>query len=363
MKAKNLIAVVCLLALTRGCAAQAASAVMHRSNTQIIDFILDYQEKRIVDAAEAMPAEKYGFVPSVGEFNGVRSFGEQLKHIAADNYLLGAGILGEKPPRDVGTNESGASSVQAKAEIIAYLEESFAYMHRAAAAIDDANRPIPTPGISPGPQETATRLGVAIEDCVHTWDHYGQLVEYLRMNGIVPPISRPAARDTTPTQTGTTMSRALDFWISNTEKEVVSAADAMPEEKYSFTPTAGEFIGVRTFAQQVKHLAANNYRMAARILGQPATPDQEAETGPDDVRFKAEIMDYLRGSFTALHQSVATITSENALSPVFLARLDTARQNTRVQFAVDAVAHSYDPLWANGGISAHERHRPSASRK
>jgi hypothetical protein len=239
MKAKNLIAVVCLLALTRGCAAQAASAVMHRSNTQIIDFILDYQEKRIVDAAEAMPAEKYGFVPSAGEFNGVRSFGEQLKHIAADNYLLGAGILGEKPPRDVGTNESGASSVQAKAEIMAYLEESFAYMHRAAAAIDDANRPIPTPGISPWPQGTATRLGVAIEDCVHTWDHYGQLVEYLRMNGFVQPTSRPAARDMTPTSTGTTMSQALDFWISNTEKEVASAADAMPEEKYSFTSDRG----------------------------------------------------------------------------------------------------------------------------
>jgi hypothetical protein len=63
-------------------------------------------------------------------------------------------------------------------------------MHRAAAAIDDANSPIPTPKISPWPEGTATRLGVAIEDCVHTWDHYGQLVEYLRMNGVVPPASR-----------------------------------------------------------------------------------------------------------------------------------------------------------------------------
>jgi hypothetical protein len=63
-----------------------------------------------------------------------------------------------------------------------------------------------------------------------------------------------------PGQTGPTISQALDFWISNTEKEVVSAAHAMPEEKYAFAPTAGEFAGVRTFAQQVKHLAANNCR-------------------------------------------------------------------------------------------------------
>jgi len=263
-----------LFALTSGCFAQISGAEMHRSNTQIIDFILDFQEKRIVDAAEAMPAEKYGFVPSAGEFHDVRTFAEQLKHIAADNYLLGAGILGEKPPGAVGMDERGATSVRTKPEIITYLKDSFAYMHRAAAAIDDAKVPMPTPPISPWPDGTATRLGVAIEGCIHSWDHYGQLVEYLRMNGIVPPSSRPAARDSAPAPTGTTMSQALDFWISNTENDAVLAADAMPEENYSFAPTAGEFIGVRTFAQQVKHLAANNYRMAARIVGQPATPDQ-----------------------------------------------------------------------------------------
>jgi hypothetical protein len=100
------------------------------------------------------------------------------------------------------------------------------------------------------------------------------------MNGIVPSTSRPATKDSAPAPTGTTMSQALDFWINNTEKDVVFTAGAMPEETYAFKPAAGEFVGVRTFAQQVKHLAANNYRMAARVLGQPATPDQESETGP-----------------------------------------------------------------------------------
>jgi hypothetical protein len=339
MNTKSLF-VFLLLAL--GAFAQTLSAQAYRSNTQIIDFILDYQEKTVLGVAESMPAEKYEFVPGAGAFHGVRSFAAQLKHIAADNYMLGAGILGEKAPGNVGPNESGSSSVRTKSEIIAYVRDSFAYMHRAAAAIDDAKAPIPTPDISPWPAGTATRLGVAIEDCVHTWDHYGQLVEYLRMNGIIPPGSRPEVNEIAVAHSTPTISQALDFWISHTEEQVISAADAMPEEKYSFAPAGGEFAGVRTFAEQVKHLAANNYRMAARMLGQPTTPDQEAELGPDDVRTKSQIMDYVRASFTKLHQAVARVTAENAVAPVFAARAGTGRQNTRVQFAVDAVAHSYD---------------------
>jgi len=190
MKMKVFMTVVCAIVLVGVCLAQAPKGNTGRSNTQIIDFILEFQEKRLVDVAEAMPAEKYEFAPTAGEFKDVRTFGEQLKHIAADNYLLGAGILGEKPPVDTGMSERGSAAVKTKPEIIAYLTDSFAYMRRAAAAIDDDKAPISTPEISPWPEGTATRLGVAIEDCVHTWDHYGQLVEYLRMNGIVPPASR-----------------------------------------------------------------------------------------------------------------------------------------------------------------------------
>ena len=141
-------------------------------------------------------------------------------------------------------------------------------------------------------------------------------------------------------QTRLTVSQAIDFWITNTEKQVVSAADAMPEEKYSFAPSAGagEFNGVRTFGEQVKHLAANNYQMAAYILTQTPTPEQESETGPDTVQSKAQIMDYVKGSFAALHRAVASINEGNIVEP--LAR--PSRQNTRLHLAVDAVAHSYD---------------------
>jgi uncharacterized damage-inducible protein DinB len=135
-----------------------------------------------------------------------------------------------------------------------------------------------------------------------------------------------------------TVSQALDFWITNTENEVVPAADAMPEEKYSFAPTAGEFTGVRTFAQQIKHLAANNYRMAAYILDQSPTPDQKSETGPDAVQSKAQIMDYLKGSFAALHRAMAAINKENMLEP--MKAYPSPKQKTRLQLAEDVVAHS-----------------------
>ncbi|MFZ0038857.1 MAG: DinB family protein [Candidatus Acidiferrales bacterium] len=134
------------------------------------------------------------------------------------------------------------------------------------------------------------------------------------------------------------VSQALDFWITNTERLVVSAADAMPVEKYSFAPTAGEFTGVRTFAQQIKHLAANNYRMAAYILNQAPTPDQEAETGPETVQSKAQIMEYVKGSFAALHRAMTAINETNMLEPMTASA--SLRQTTRLQLAIDVVAHS-----------------------
>jgi hypothetical protein len=137
-----------------------------------------------------------------------------------------------------------------------------------------------------------------------------------------------------------TVSQALDFWITNTENAVVSAAEAMPAEKYSYAPSKGEFAGVRTYAQQVKHLAANNYRMAAYILGQTPSRDQQSEAGPDAVQSKTQIVDYTKGSFAVLHRAVATIDQENMLEP--MAAYPSPDQKTRLQLAEDVVAHSYN---------------------
>jgi DinB family protein len=115
----------------------------------------------------------------------------------------------------------------------------------------------------------------------------------------------------------------------------VAAAEAMPEDRYTSAPSVGEFNGVPTFADQVKHLAANNYRVAALILVQPPTSDQDSETGPDNARSKAQIMEYLKGPFAALHRAVAQINSANATEPL-------AGTYNRLQLAVDSLARSYD---------------------
>jgi len=134
--------------------------------------------------------------------------------------------------------------------------------------------------------------------------------------------------------------QVIDAWVTNTETHLVPVAEAMPEDKYSFAPTNGEFKGVRTFAEQVKHLAANNYRMAARIQGEKPTPDQESEEGPDSVKTKGEIMAYLKGSFAALHRAVATIDEKNEVAPISGA--SGSWQRARLGLAVDAVAHSFN---------------------
>src|SRR5713101_4432214 len=147
-----------------------------------------------------------------------------------------------------------------------------------------------------------------------------------------PPLTASPA----PSPTG----RAIDAWVTNTEKHLVPVAEVMPENKYSFSPTGGEFKGVRTFAEQLKHLAANNYAVSAHILGEKPAPDQAAESGPESVTTKAQILDYLKGSFAALHRAVATIDATNAAETVPGAKANIVA--SRLALAIDAIAHSFD---------------------
>jgi hypothetical protein len=134
-----------------------------------------------------MPEDKYSFAPTNGEFKGVRTFAEQVKHLAANNYRMAAKILGEKPTADQ-ESEAGPDSVRTKGEIVAYLKGSFAALHKAVGTIDAKNKVAPISGAS-GTWQSA-RLGLAVDAVAHSFNHYGQMVEYLRMNGIVPPDSR-----------------------------------------------------------------------------------------------------------------------------------------------------------------------------
>ena len=144
----------------------------------------------IVSATDAMPADKYGFAPTDGEFKGVRTFGQQVKHLAAANHILAAAALGEEPPTGAG-DEMGPETVRTKTEILDYLNGSFEHLARAIGAIGDKNTTVKSSPISPLKGTESTRLALTVEAMIHAFDHYGQMVEYLRMNGIVPPASRP----------------------------------------------------------------------------------------------------------------------------------------------------------------------------
>jgi hypothetical protein len=177
-----------LLMLTIAAAAQAAKPkVEHRPVNEVLDRTVLNLEQEFVPAAEAMPEDKFGFAPTNGEFKGVRTFAQQIKHVAAVNYELGAALLEQKPPVDLG-DESGPASITGKADILKFLKESFEYVHKAIATINEKN--LVGTVKSPFGEASVTRLGLATSVATHGFDHYGQMVEYLRMNGIVPPASR-----------------------------------------------------------------------------------------------------------------------------------------------------------------------------
>jgi len=145
-------------------------------------------EKTIVEAAEAMPEDKFNFAPTgPGDFKGVRTFALEVKHVAVANYALGAVILQEKPPIEM-KSPNGPDNITSKADVIKFLKDSYAYAHKAMAAINE-NNVLESIKPATGNQQT-TRLILAVRILAHPYDHYGQMVEYLRMNSIIPPASR-----------------------------------------------------------------------------------------------------------------------------------------------------------------------------
>ena len=145
-------------------------------------------EKLVLDAAEAMPDERFNFSPESlningSDYKGVRTFAQQVKHVAASNYAIWARLTGDTFPKDyLGGN--GPENLKTKAEILQFLKDSFALGHKAAASLTAENM-LQTPEGSQSVRLARATFGVA-----HAFDHYGQMAEYLRMNGIVPPASR-----------------------------------------------------------------------------------------------------------------------------------------------------------------------------
>jgi len=170
------------------CAAASCAAAADTTVSKIYDGPIRNAESEIVSLTQAMPADRFDFAPTQGEFKGVRTFAQQAKHLSTAIYEVSAAILGEKAPVEIGKDENGPASVKTKEQIVQYMKDAFAYAHKAVATINAENqvRMVKSPF---GSGEIAVGSLAQIV-AWHSFDHYGQMVVYARMNGIVPPASR-----------------------------------------------------------------------------------------------------------------------------------------------------------------------------
>jgi len=142
-------------------------------------------EQSFIALADAMPAEKFDFKPISGKFENARTFAEQVKHVACSNFGFFNQIEKKTPPDKCSLG--GPNPAKTKAELMKYLRASFEYAQKVLRTMTSVNALEPVSGPYGG---DSTRLGITTLAVWHASDHYGQLVVYLRMNGIVPPASR-----------------------------------------------------------------------------------------------------------------------------------------------------------------------------
>lgn len=179
---------ISLLASASFAGAQTQPLPPPTSLASMVDREISAVEQQLLDAAEAMPDDKFNFTPesltiSGDDYKGVRSFAVQVKHVASSNYFIWSPITGDAVPAAI-KDGNGPADIKTKAEILKFLKDSFALGHKAAATLTPENM------LQPVGKGKSARLHLAEFGVAHAYDHYGQMVEYLRMNGIVPPASR-----------------------------------------------------------------------------------------------------------------------------------------------------------------------------
>jgi uncharacterized damage-inducible protein DinB len=171
-------------------AGKTAASIEAESPAQALDEPLSLLEQEMMGVVNAMPADKYSFAPAAGtfaasqgaKFDGVRSFAAQVTHVTQANYSFFSSLSGMKPDVDM----KSIGTLTKKEDIVAMLAKSFAFGHKAIATITAQNAFLtikPVDGMK-------TRASLAAFSVAHGYDHYGQMVEYLRMNGVVPPGSK-----------------------------------------------------------------------------------------------------------------------------------------------------------------------------
>ncbi|HEX9581495.1 MAG TPA: DinB family protein [Gemmatimonadales bacterium] len=148
----------------------------HDGGVTAVQPLYDRVKDLYIKSAELMPEEHYAFRPAAG----VRTYGEIMGHVAEENYLFCSTALGEANP-----NTAELEKLTGKANLVRTLRQSFAYC-------DGAYR---MPEMRAMEQvtffgNTGSRLWVLIFNVTHDSEHYGNIVTYLRMKGLVPPSSQ-----------------------------------------------------------------------------------------------------------------------------------------------------------------------------
>ncbi len=291
---------------------------------------------KLVAMAEDFPEEKYDYKLQKDQ----RTFAQNLLHEAALDFVLIRRVSGSNIGPDFGEGDNPSRDVfKTKADVVKFVRE----------AVTDGAQVIQQQGDA-GLDNTSKFLGNRLAHNSYIWmfaiehsaEHYGQLVVYYRANNLVPPDSRRnQAQQSQQAQQPPTLASTLDHEISGIETLIVEAAEAMPEDKFKFTPEGlnipgADYKGVRTFAQQVRHVAASNYAIWSPLTGDKFPDSFMGGNGPENVKTKADIIQFLKDSFALGHKAAATLTTENMLQPVGNSK------SLRLPRATFAVAHAFD---------------------
>jgi uncharacterized damage-inducible protein DinB len=195
MKCLRIFSLLALSALSAGSLAQSTAQAQTKSTPSAFANAIDQEitniETLFVSAAEAMPEDKFNASPETlnipgSEFKGVRTFATQIRHVAADDFAIWAPLTGQPEPPGINA-PNGPAEMKTRAEILKFLKDSFAYSHQAVTGLTGENALEQVEFR----RNKVTRISLVVLAPTHINDHYGQIVEYLRMNGVVPPASRP----------------------------------------------------------------------------------------------------------------------------------------------------------------------------
>jgi len=292
---------------------------------------------KLVAMAQDFPEDKYDFKLQKDE----RTFALNLLHAAALDFVLIRRVSGSNLGPDFGPGDNPTrDAFKTKADVVKFVQEAVADGAQVIQQQGDAGLDNTSKFFGNRLAHNSSIWTFAIE---HSGEHYGQLVVYYRANNLVPPDSRRNAQQPPQQseQPSPTLASVVDRQISAVEKLIVDAAEVMPEEKYNFSPVnlnipGSNYSVVRTFAQEVKHIAVSNYFLWSPLTGEKLPEGLKDGNGPESVKTKADILKFLKDSFALGHKAAATLTSENMLENA------EPSKSPRLHRATFGVAHAYD---------------------